>query len=235
MDINAKVKNRAGTFTQWQSTNPILGLGEIGVVSDFEPILFKIGDGIHNFLNLPYANEIPDMSDYFLKANIYNGFDKTTEGFAADARTVKILADNVNDLNDLVFGEYVAQVYQEGTGDPEFQYPANDTITVNPGGSWGGGYFTPTSSVTRQVLALRSSAGLYEIYLISKGMTFTAAKCALLLGDAVGRIAGKQNGVWGNGVAYVMWQIHTYDILGVQSDDQFRGNNGGYITVKQYK
>ena len=45
---------RRGTTTEWNSANPILANGEMGVNSDNDG--FKIGNGIDGWVDLPYAN-----------------------------------------------------------------------------------------------------------------------------------------------------------------------------------
>jgi hypothetical protein len=45
---------RRATNVQWESNNPILLAGEPGLASDTNQL--KIGDGITNWINLPYIN-----------------------------------------------------------------------------------------------------------------------------------------------------------------------------------
>src|SRR5215211_414315 len=48
-----RMQQRRGTATQWGSTNPILGDGEIGYEKDTG--LMKVGDGTSRWRSLPYA------------------------------------------------------------------------------------------------------------------------------------------------------------------------------------
>lgn len=50
--INARQKQRIATAAQWQSVNPVLLTGEIGIESDTH--LFKVGDGSSAWNNLLY-------------------------------------------------------------------------------------------------------------------------------------------------------------------------------------
>ena len=50
-----QIQLRRDTLANWTSVNPTLASGEIGIVTDFSPEKFKIGDGVTAFLSLPYA------------------------------------------------------------------------------------------------------------------------------------------------------------------------------------
>ena len=47
-----RMQQRRGTYSQWNTANPILNAGEVGWESDFNR--FKIGDGINHWQDLPY-------------------------------------------------------------------------------------------------------------------------------------------------------------------------------------
>lgn len=47
-----RMQQRRGTYSQWDTANPILNAGEVGWESDFNR--FKIGDGINHWQDLPY-------------------------------------------------------------------------------------------------------------------------------------------------------------------------------------
>ena len=49
-EINAKILSRIDTLTNWNTKNPILSKGEIGIISDINEI--RIGDGSTKFTNL---------------------------------------------------------------------------------------------------------------------------------------------------------------------------------------
>lgn len=55
-------KQRANTAINWTMSNPVLALGEIGVVTDTTPIRIKIGDGVKTWQNLPYVGEVHGLS-----------------------------------------------------------------------------------------------------------------------------------------------------------------------------
>jgi hypothetical protein len=48
-----QIQLRRGTSTQWTTTNPILAEGELAVELDTN--FFKIGDGIHHWVDLQYV------------------------------------------------------------------------------------------------------------------------------------------------------------------------------------
>ena len=47
-----RMRQRKGTASQWTTSNPILGAGEIGYESDTNK--FKIGDGVNHWNSLTY-------------------------------------------------------------------------------------------------------------------------------------------------------------------------------------
>ena len=56
--IQATVKNRTDTATNWTSKNPVLAEGEIIVVqTSAGETRLKIGDGVKTFTQLPYTDE----------------------------------------------------------------------------------------------------------------------------------------------------------------------------------
>lgn len=59
VDTVYKIQHRRGTMEDWNSANPILGDGEIGVLSGTS--LAKMGDGVKHWLELSYFNM--DLSD----------------------------------------------------------------------------------------------------------------------------------------------------------------------------
>jgi hypothetical protein len=65
------------TAANWRNNNPILGKGEIAIESDTGK--FKFGDGLTNWLNLPYANTIITTEEGGFKA----GSNASVEGGGA--------------------------------------------------------------------------------------------------------------------------------------------------------
>ena len=55
------IKNRRGTSLEWETANPILHDGEIGVATDLNN--FKMGDGETPWLDLPYFIAQDDLGD----------------------------------------------------------------------------------------------------------------------------------------------------------------------------
>jgi hypothetical protein len=55
--MSNKIQNRNDTKANWSTYNPILMLGEIGVITDY-PNLFKIGDGVHNWNDLKLSGNL---------------------------------------------------------------------------------------------------------------------------------------------------------------------------------
>ena len=51
--MNIRVQFRRGLESEWNSSNPALASGELGV--ELDTGLFKIGDGVSEWRSLPYA------------------------------------------------------------------------------------------------------------------------------------------------------------------------------------
>jgi len=63
MRLTAQILNRYDTAANWNSENPTLASGELGVQSDG---YFKIGDGVTDWSSLDYAGGATELTNYFL-------------------------------------------------------------------------------------------------------------------------------------------------------------------------
>ena len=52
------IQFRKDTGANWHSNNPILALAEVGVEIDSIPVKIKLGDGTHNWDDLPYFSGV---------------------------------------------------------------------------------------------------------------------------------------------------------------------------------
>ena len=52
--VYTEMQQRRDTVAHWTSVNPVPLAGEICVSMDTNPLSFKIGDGVTNWVNLPY-------------------------------------------------------------------------------------------------------------------------------------------------------------------------------------
>lgn len=71
------IQFRRGQSSQWLDSNPILGSGELGFELDTNQ--FKIGNGISNWISLPYSS----INKYLIKRQTTNGTENialTTDG-----------------------------------------------------------------------------------------------------------------------------------------------------------
>lgn len=71
VSISHDICLRSGTTTEWESTNPVLGLGEI--VYDKTKCSIKIGDGIHNFKSLDYIGYSWEMDQEYDFGDVDDG------------------------------------------------------------------------------------------------------------------------------------------------------------------
>lgn len=62
MAVQISVRN--GTRAQWTSANPVLGLGEIGLETDYN--LFKVGNGSSTWSQLSYWQPTHIISPFLL-------------------------------------------------------------------------------------------------------------------------------------------------------------------------
>ena len=65
--VNQIMQQKRGTLAAWTSKNPVLKAGEIGFVTDKK--MFKVGDGVNAFNDLPYLKVNPADVDGFLDGN----------------------------------------------------------------------------------------------------------------------------------------------------------------------
>lgn len=87
-DIKTKIVLRNDTLANWNQKNPVLEVGEIGVITDERT--FKIGDGTSKFSNLTQIRAIAsDVSSWAKKANcvdvIIEGYKKSDVSGALSA------------------------------------------------------------------------------------------------------------------------------------------------------
>lgn len=96
-----KIRPRSGTASQWSSANPVLKEREIGYeIPDggvgTGKVKLKMGDGVTNWNNLPYAQVIPDIVD-----------NATTNDSTKvpSAKVAKNLQDQITTLNNSLSSE----------------------------------------------------------------------------------------------------------------------------------
>jgi len=56
-----QIQLRRGTASQWTTSNPILAQGEFGL--EYDTNKFKIGNGINNWNDLGYGNNLTGIGD----------------------------------------------------------------------------------------------------------------------------------------------------------------------------
>jgi hypothetical protein len=83
------IQPRRGTSDQWTSANPILAVGEMGYETDTKK--FKYGDGLTNWLDLPYGISVSNLSDAGLV-----GIELLNSDTAEQARTILNIGTGVS-------------------------------------------------------------------------------------------------------------------------------------------
>lgn len=167
-----KIQLRNDTTSNWESYNPILAPGEIGVDTSLGKI--KVGDGSTSWLNLPYIGSI-DLSNYvdktssqtitgaktfsFLKANTL--FNNTSDPILTNVGTsTHLYGDTSISLHTAslkqIDGNNTYKVLTENdiatTSVPGIVQPDGTTITINNGiissvGGGGGSTYTEGNGI----------------------------------------------------------------------------------------
>lgn len=111
--IQATVKNRTDTATNWTQKNPVLAEGEIIVVqTSAGETRLKIGDGVKTFTQLPYTDE-----------QIYNNVVTSINGQTGDV-TLDISGGGAGSMKKLTFTGAATGEY-DGTADVSIDIPSD--------------------------------------------------------------------------------------------------------------
>ena len=85
--IDARVKNKRDTNTNWETNNPILLDGEIVIVDTNDGVRFKIGDGTSRYNQLPYAG-VSSLNGETGDLTVSIGYGENTVGNAVTGTAV---------------------------------------------------------------------------------------------------------------------------------------------------
>lgn len=161
IDLNARIKHKRDSAINWSTNNPVLLKGECVIVDmDDGSVRIKIGDGINNFISLPYADDdlrniiseitvIPPgaiilysgstIPDGWALCDGNNGTPDLTDRFVIGAGK----SYQVNDIGGEAEHTLTIDELPEHSftlpGDPIINSTANGTVTLGVGG-----YFTTT-------------------------------------------------------------------------------------------
>ncbi len=112
-NIDARIKNKRDTATNWEKNNPVLLNGEIIIVDTSSgEVRTKTGDGIKNYKQLPFddeaikaqitslSNSIPDVSKYVIAEDAGGIVDTVPETFGGHTVSDFVLkTDVVNNID----------------------------------------------------------------------------------------------------------------------------------------
>ena len=112
-NIDARIKNKRDTATNWEKNNPVLLNGEIIIVDTSSgEVRTKTGDGIKNYKQLPFddeaikaqitslSNSIPDVSKYVIAEDTGGIVDTVPETFGGHTVSDFVLkSEVVNNLS----------------------------------------------------------------------------------------------------------------------------------------
>ena len=115
-EIKARLRHTYLTATEWNSKNPVLLVGEIGVESDTQ--LCKYGDGKTAWKSLAYGNAVSAT-----KAT------QDSDGKQINTTYAKLATDNklIAHYNEFNFVDSVATAYNNAAGVIYFNYRLTDT------------------------------------------------------------------------------------------------------------
>lgn len=161
IDLNARIKHKRDSVINWSTNNPVLLKGECVIVDmDDGSVRIKIGDGINNFISLPYADDdlrniiseiivIPPgaiilysgstIPDGWALCDGNNGTPDLTDRFVIGAGKSYQVNDTGGEAEHTLTIDELPEHSFTLPGDPIINSTANGTVTLGVGG-----YFTTT-------------------------------------------------------------------------------------------
>ena len=161
IDLNARIKHKRDSVINWSTNNPVLLKGECIIVDmDDGSVRIKIGDGINNFISLPYADddlrniisEIPvippgaiilysgfTIPDGWALCDGNNGTPDLTDRFVIGAGKSYQVNDTGGEAEHTLTIDELPEHSFTLPGDSIINSTANGTVTLGVGG-----YFTTT-------------------------------------------------------------------------------------------
>lgn len=161
IDLNARIKHKRDSVINWSTNNPVLLKGECIIVDmDDGSVRIKIGDGINNFISLPYADDdlrniiseitvIPPgaiilysgstIPDGWALCDGNNGTPDLTDRFVIGAGKSYQVNDTGGEAEHTLTIDELPEHSFTLPGDPIINSTANGTVTLGVGG-----YFTTT-------------------------------------------------------------------------------------------
>ena len=161
IDLNARIKHKRDSAINWSTNNPVLLKGECVIVDmDDGSVRIKIGDGINNFISLPYADDdlrniiseitvIPPgaiilysgstIPDGWALCDGNNGTPDLTDRFVIGAGKSYQVNDTGGEAEHTLTIDELPEHSFTLPGDPIINSTANGTVTLGVGG-----YFTTT-------------------------------------------------------------------------------------------
>ena len=178
--IRTQIQLRNDSKENWASTNPKLGKGEIGIELDTN--LFKIGDGIQQWNDLKYANDVPEI-DFSGVTNSYTEAE-TLEGLAdgkvvGDVGIVKTLIGGDKYSYSCYIWNGTAWKAADGNYNAENVYFDEDLITtvaIGNVGLVGGQAELKTTG--------KNLKDLWQMLYVKEDTTFTATKPTVTVSGA---------------------------------------------------
>ena len=161
IDLNARIKHKRDSAINWSTNNPVLLKGECVIVDmDDGSVRIKIGDGINNFISLPYADDdlrniiseitvIPPgaiilysgstIPDGWALCDGNNGTPDLTDRFVIGAGKSYQVNDTGGEAEHILTIDELPEHSFTLPGDSIINSTANGTVTLGVGG-----YFTTT-------------------------------------------------------------------------------------------
>lgn len=154
-----RMQQRRGTFSQWDTANPILNIGEIGYESDNNK--FKIGDGVNHWNDLPYFLDEVTLGTS-LEGYIPDSLLGAPNGVAQLNSSGKLVSDQIPNIDeitqDLVDGAIIA-----GTGLDKTYDDNAGTITLDIDSTVATKTYADGAVSTAVAALTKSSVGLANV------------------------------------------------------------------------
>jgi hypothetical protein len=154
-----RMQQRRGTFSQWDTADPILNIGEIGYESDNNK--FKIGDGINHWKQLPYFIDEETLGTS-LDGYIPDSLLGVANGVAQLNSSGKLVSDQIPNIDE-ISQDLVNTALIAGTGLDKTYDDNAGTITLDIDSTVATKTYADGAVTTAVAALTKSSVGLANV------------------------------------------------------------------------
>jgi hypothetical protein len=154
-----RMQQRRGTFSQWDTSDPILNIGEIGYESDTNK--FKIGDGVNHWNDLPYFIDEETLGTS-LDGYIPDSLLGVANGVAQLNSSGKLVSDQIPNIDE-ISQDLVNTALIAGTGLDKTYDDNAGTITLDIDSTVATKTYADGAVSTAVAALTKSSVGLANV------------------------------------------------------------------------